>query len=491
VTPWSALWAVAASAAEPFEVQAEARALETLPTDFAVDPEGGTVGWGPALDTRLRLGARFAGPDETWRAELQGDVLSGQLAGATWALPSIDERGREANSAVSVSGLVPRKATLGGRLPWFDLEAGLTTASWGLGMVANDGATDPLFGRTDFGDRSLRVRMATAPFRQAGAPDGRLPLYLLVVGDRVVADDLARWSEGDRAYQGIVAALWVRDLAATDTRPGTRRAGVYGVVRDQVTGAGDHLRAQVLDAFTDWTWRPGRWYARLGAEGATTWGTTDAARSYLSPEGVRVGQSGLTVRTELGQDGWTLHLRGNYASGDATTDDDQVHDFRFDRDLDVGMVLFDEYVSALNLGAWRQATDPARAGLPPDGVDLLVDEGAFHAAAAVQPALVVQPATWLELRVGTVLAWSTSPVGFAYASFVNGGVPSNQLGVASAGRFLGSEFDWAIATRDQAFPSWRVRPSLELQVGHAWPGPSLQGGEGRIDHVLLAGRARY
>jgi hypothetical protein len=479
-----------ATAAEPgLDAEGELRAFETLPVDFPVDDAGGTLGWGPAVDTRARLRLHWTAPEGAWRAEAEGDAFSGQLFGDTWALPELDERGRAANDAVSAAGLVPRALTLGGRLPWFDLEAGLTTATWGLGLVANDGRTDPLFGRTDFGDRTLRVRLATAPFRSAAGPDGRLPLYVLVVGDRVVTDELARWSAGDRAYQAILATLLVRDLPALDGRAGTRRTGAYAVVRDQVSSTGEHLRAHVLDAFVDWTLRPGRWSVRLAGEGAWTFGSTDASRTYLSPEGVRVRQGGATVRTELGRGPWTAHLRGNWASGDTSTDDDVVSEFRFDRDLDVGMVLFDEYLSALNLAAWRSATDPARAADPPDGIDLLVDEGAFHGATALQPALVLNATPGLQVRVGGVFSWSTGPIANPYTSFVNGGVPSNQFGRSTGDRrWLGSELDWAIATRELPFTTWAVRPSLELQVGHAWPGAAL--GQDRVDLVLLAARAR-
>lgn len=489
--PWHGVAAAADDPDAGWATHGEVRALETLPTDFAVDGEGRTVGWGPALDTRLRGGAHWRSADGSWRGEAELDVLSGQLAGATWALPGLDERGRAVRDAATLAGVTPRKLLLGGRFPWFDLEAGLTAASWGLGMVANDGATDPLFGRTDFGDRSLRVRLATAPFADADGPGGRLPLYVLVAGDRVVADDLARWSQGDAAWQGIVATLYVDDLAAdADGRAGTRRAGAYGVVRSQRSADGDGLQAYVADGFGDWTFRPDGWSVRIGAEGALTSGQTDAARSYGSPDGVRIRQAGLTVRTALGRGPVTFHLRGNWASGDSTTDDAVVTDFRFDRDLDVGMVLFDEYLSALGLGAWRQATDPARAAEPPDGVDLLVDEGAFHAATALQPAVVLHPAPWLEARLGTVAAWSTSPIGTAYESFVNGGVPSGPGG-PTRGRWLGAEIDWALATRDAAVPGWVVRPSVELQVGHAFPGSAIATTARRVDSLLLAARARW
>ncbi|MEZ4241334.1 MAG: hypothetical protein R3F59_35290 [Myxococcota bacterium] len=218
------IWLCAAAQAQqpsPLVPRAELRVVETTPDRYPV-AEGQQLRWGPALDTRLRLGA-----DGQWgdgRIALEGDVFSGQLFGATWNLPALDERGRDANAALTAQGIVPRRASVGYRFPWFDVEAGLQTSAWGLGMLANDGEADPLFGRTDFGDRVLRLRFATR------LPDA--PLYFIVAGDRVVADELARWDDDDDAWQGILAALY-RGREVVEGHP--LELGVYGVARTQRT----------------------------------------------------------------------------------------------------------------------------------------------------------------------------------------------------------------------------------------------------------------
>lgn len=448
---------------------AELRVVETMPTEYAVAADGTTPAWGPALDTRLRLGGGVVVGD--LRGQIEGDVLSGQLVGQRWALASIDERGRDANDALSVAGVVPRTLRAGGRTPWFDLEAGLGTSGWGLGMVANDGATEPLFGRTDFGDRAVRVRIATAPFAGTG-PDGRLPLYLVVAGDVVVADDTARWSEGDRALQGVAAVLW---------HPDAEQAGIYGVVRRQTALDGAVTSVGVVDATADVTHGD----LRIAAEAAFVAGRTAVARTYAAPDGVAVRQGGLAVRTSYAAGPLTAHLRGALASGDSAADDARATDFRFDRDYDVGMVLFDEVQSSVDLAAYALATDPSLAELPPEGVETLAAEGAFHQAVAVQPAAEVAPMPWLSLRAGLVLAWSTAPIAQPYYTFRNGGVPTNAMDRTSDGRFLGSEVDWAIATREAAVEDWKLRPSAALQVGHAFPSVGYLGDVGRVDHVLL------
>ena len=50
------------------------------------------------------------------------------------------------------------------------VELGLVSSAWGLGMVANDGRTDPLFGRADFGDRTLRLRATHMPQQDGPSP---------------------------------------------------------------------------------------------------------------------------------------------------------------------------------------------------------------------------------------------------------------------------------------------------------------------------------
>lgn len=471
------IWAMAAHGAE-VDGHAEVRVVETMPGEIVVDDVGTTTGWGPAVDTRVRLGGGVRAGDR-WRAEVEADVLSGQLLGATWDMPDLDERGRETRRALTADGIVPREAFVGARLPWFDVELGLVTSNWGLGLVANDGATDPWFGRSDFGDRTFRARLATKPIQR-----GAYPLYVIVAADRVLADDLARIVDGDVAWQGVAAALYADDRTlAWGTAP--RRLGAYGVVRDQQGGLG-HLRAHVVDLYADWSWVPGP-VVRLAAEGAVVVGRTDVARTYAAPDELPVRQAGFVVQSSVGQARWTARLDAAYASGDAAPDDGVVNNFRFDRDYAVGMVLFDELAGALDLGALREATDPALAAYPPEGVETLAAEGAVHQAFALQPAVAVTPLDGIELRGGVVLAWSTAPIAQPFQTFRSGGAPTNHAGLPTTGRYLGTELDWAVATRE--VQGWRVRPQFELMGGHARPSRDLTTTRS-VNHLLLIGRIR-
>lgn len=479
---------VGLAAGAELEGAAELRAITTIPSAFALDPDGVTADWGPVLDTRLRLGGGVHHED-LLRADAELDVGSGQLAGTTWALADVDERDRHARDAVSLDGIVPRRALVGARLPWFDAELGLTTSQWGLGMVANDGATDPLFGRSDFGDRAIRARLATAPLQRAGE---RFPLFVIAALDRVVADDLARMWEGDVAWQGVAALLYADDLKRTDGTAAPRRAGLYGVRRHQQTDGRD-TDVWVVDGYGDVEVSAGSGAdVRVASEAALITGRTDAARSYNAPDGLAVRQVGWVVQSSVARSDRraAVHLNGAFASGDGSSDDDRVTDFRFDRDYAVGTALFEEVQGGLDLVAWAQASDSSVAAHPPDGVDTLAAEGAFHQAVAAQPAVQVAPLPWLDLAVGGVWAWSTGPIAQPFQSFRAGGVPTNGLGTATEGRFLGTELDWRVATRPAAVQDWALRPELALVGAHAFPSADLAGDAGRVDHLLLLGRLR-
>jgi len=179
---------------------------------------------------------------------------------------------------------------------------------------------------------------------------------------------------------------------------------------------------------------------------------------------------------------------GGGGGGDRTPEDDVLSDFRFDRDLNVGLVLFDEVLGTIDLQAVEAASDPEVSAVPTEGVENLAAEGAFRSAVALQPVVAAVPVHPLEVRLGAVFAWATGPISHPVQTFRNGGVPTNHLGDPATGRYMGTELDWALATVE---PDTPLRPSLELQGGHAWLSRSLSSGVRRVDHLLLAARLRW
>ncbi len=415
------------------------------PPDFVTDAEGVTVGQGPVADHRFRVALGLDA--DPWKVKTEWDLFSGQFAGDTWDLDvAIDARHREDLGITDIGSFLPRQAwvqTLAGPV---QVQLGLVTSHWGLGMVANDGAHDPLFGRAQFGDRVIRARVAASPNGPGTA------VTLVGAFDRVVSDDAAAMTDGQTAWQGVFAALATEDA---------NQGGVYMVLRQQTEADGvRQTMAGVLDLYGNVV------LAREGpdvvarAEAAGITGSTSRTRTY-EHETLQVLSGGALGAVGLADTRWTADFWGGWASGDGNPDDGATHDFSFDRDANVGLVLFDEIGGATEAQTYTHLIDPEHTGAPPDGADATVTEGSFRRAAFLQPVVDVKPADWLGLRLGYLAAWSTAPIANPYTSFRNGGTPTNAFGVETSGRFIGTELDAAL--RFGAPKTWKVRPELEVQ----------------------------
>jgi hypothetical protein len=466
----------AAALAAPPEFDGEVRLIGSLSPDVVVDADGTSTGQGPVLDSRVRLGLS----QELGRTALVGeiDLFAGQLLGDTWDLGvTDDDRHREAYGALELRGIQPRQLNIAYQNDLLGLQAGLVTSQWGLGLVASSGAVDPLFGRVDGGDRVVRARVGTLPVR---GDSGVLAVF--VAGDLVAADELAHLTRGQRALQGIAGALWQGS--------GSDDLGIYLVYRDQVEANGLATRAGVADVFVSVEVPAGSGAITVAGEAAGILGHTERAQTYGHPEGASVLSVGAAAHATYAaaEERFSVFLRGTYASGDGAPDDTAVHDFTFDPNHNVGMVLFDEVGAAIEAGTWRLATDPENTGQPPEGVDTLTTEGSFRRAVALQLAGEVRPVAWTRVRVGVMRAWSTAPIAQGFYSARNGGVPTTHHDLASTGRALGTELDAAVLVEAQG----AYKPAGELQVGHAFLSPDLAGpGPAGATLVLLTGRLRW
>ncbi len=450
-------------------------------TSANLDAEGTDLAQGPVLSHRLRLGLRY--PIKTWKLDTEWDLLTGQVLGDTWDIEGdLDERRRHELGGWTTAGHYARKLSLRGQ-PWgvVDTEIGLVTSHWGLGMVSNDGAHEPTFGRNDFGDRMLRARATSAPFHEL------VPLYLTVAFDRVVADDFARFSRGQAAWQGVFSALWRRDATA----------GIYVVRRRQHEELDDRLtRAWVLDAFADGHVALGDWDLQLAAEAATILGSTDRTLVYGSSDPMKIRSAGATALARLtGPEGrgWLL-LRGGWASADRNPYDDQANDFSFDRDFDVGMVLFDEVTGGIEAAASAQLTDPENVGKPPDGIEGLTTEGAFRRGSFLQPSVGWRPVEWFELRGGLTIAWTPVPFHQPFYTARAGGVLTNHHDQrATAGR-LGTELNGSAQLwgKPRYVSGQPLRLTGGVKGGLLWLGPALSGsGPDQVSHGIFWGRLEF
>ncbi len=463
----------------PFSTSGDLRWIGTLQDDFEVDAEGTTPGQRAWLSQRVRAGlvASFG----AWGFEVEGDALTGQLAGDTWSLGDVDLKLRDQHAALGWRGLRARKALVRGVVGDVLLEGGLTTSHWGLGLLANDGAHDTLFGRTDFGNTVLRGRATWMPSSQA---PGRTQSTLTGAVDLVMNDGIADIWQEQYAFQAIVAGL------QSTARGGEH--GFYTVFRQQWFRREERtLTVGVFDVYADHPVSLGDWTLRLRGEALAIVGSTDRATTYNSPIRTGVFQYGASGQATLVAPGeqFRFHVLAGTASSDGTPDGRWNGEFSMHPDFNVGLVLFDQLQAGIDAQTLPLLSDPMTTPKPPDGADVLVRDGSVHGVTYLQPVVQLEPATGFDLRLGTVLAWSNAAYAHPYYSFRNGGVPTNAWDQPTSSRYLGTELNWGLGYGRDVYKG--LTPSFDLQGGHLFTGGALAGGPQYIHHLMAVARVQW
>ena len=383
---------------EDGDLYGQTRFVASHLSDFAVDAEGTQLGQTAWFDARARVGATM--PFFLGTLDTEWEINAPQLFGDMWTIPGIeDERQRDAR----ILQILPRKLSITSQAGPYQVSAGLTTSHWGLGLLANDGAHPDWWGRSDFGDRVIRLRATRLPFSNK-APH-RAELFTTAAVDLVVSDDLGRLDAGQVAGQGILSALW--------RHKDRGQWGAYMVLRHQrERDRSRQTTALAADAFAQLYWDVGEWTLQTSAEAAVLLGNTNRATTYTSRSGQNVAQLGATGLMELQspEKRFTARLRAAYGTGDGQPDNGVASNFLFDRDFSAGTVLFDQFKGGVEAASYQQLIDPDVSGQPPDGADALVTEGAFQSAVFVQPAIALSPIPWNQIRLGASLFWSTAPM---------------------------------------------------------------------------------
>jgi hypothetical protein len=380
----------------------------------------------------------------------------------------------EADAATGAWGGIPAEALVGTRVPYPALQVlalrklyleytfaagvvrvGQQASSWGLGLVANDGAVDPEagdFGQKHFGDLTYRALFAVHPFLDTRGVWKAFELAL--AADLVVRDDTARFDTGDRAYQGVLTARFVKDDA--------HQAGLYAVYRSQRnvndTTGGGALDVFVIDAAAKWAFQRGHGRVfKLGFEAAGITGTTTLGRNENAAQ-LKVRQLGGALKASAHFGHTVVFFDAGYASGDQNPMDDRAENFRFDRDYKVGLVLFDQVL----------AYQSARAGVRA-GAELLGTGGAVTGAWYLFPRVKVSLSDWLDGFGGPLFAFSSGRLTDPVNTRLAGGTSLNFLG-GQPGFFLGTELDVGAQAR--------FRPVPELLLSVTGEGGVFLPGEG-------------
>lgn len=458
------------------KIGASLRLSETLVSWFPVDDVGTYVGPRP-FEMRLRVApeVHFKG----FGAVAEFDAATGAVAGNVPQTGIADR--------VPVPNFQPlelRQLLLEYKWQSGIFRVGQQTSSWGLGILANPGAKDAEageFGQQHFGNLTYRALLAGRPLFGLGG--NYRAFEVIAAADLIVRDNFADYSNGDRAFQGVLALRFKQD--------DDRYVGVYGVYRRQravgVTDGGRATDVFVIDVAAKWHFlkREDRQLS-VGFEAATILGTTTQTRA-IDAQISQVRQFGAAAKINYRYRSATVFLDWGYTSGDQNPYDDRVESFRFDRDYKVGLVLFDQVLAYQSARAGFRASDPNLTGLPPEGVQFLPTGGSVYNAWYLFPRVKYAFADWLDLYGGPLFAFSTAKLTDPFNSKVGGGSSINFLG-GNPGGYLGTELDIGLQGRWK--PHRLLTITATLEGGIFLPGDSFAQSNGANMGPVGLGRLR-
>jgi hypothetical protein len=486
-----------------FQLHGEYQARATEMSSFLLTPTattliahpgatGDSLGQNFFVNHWLRITPRFTVGD-TLTFVGQMDVVTGLVLGDTAHDTYTDYTPNDSYNGLK--NVQPRWLYLEWLTPVGLLRAGQQGEHWGSGILANDGDHPSTFGDYRYGDIMEELLFATKPFGKDS------PFVVAVAGGLVFRDSFARLTQGEHAWQGIVAALY---------QQGMNSLGVYGVYRYQthdLTSADplypytDKLEVGVLDAAGNFVLpipKPGAPAYFFGsAEAAIEYGTTNEERTIQMTQNgqttdvrayggsvaagfvlgahdpdprQRKAQAPMGSRPDL-YGKLVTQVEVGYASGDANPLDGVEHRFTFNPNHKVGLILFDEVMRFQTARAAVAAQDPNLVGpRPAPGLDLLPTQGGVSGAQYVYPTVVYRPLPNVDLKGGAVIAQTTADVVDPYR-LVTQGAYVNYQGGNPTRHDLGLELDVG--------GEWRVpldndlTLQLGLQAGVLLPGGAL------------------
>lgn len=478
------------------EYQLRYRVAKDLPLQPPVsgDARPGTLGQEQHLYHWLRLTPRLEFRDKLALVG-QIDVPRGLIVGDTTQFVGAD---RDPLDEQRWYGVSPRYLYLEWNSPIGVFRVGQQGSYWGMGLVANDGDHPSMFGDYRGGSLTERVLFATTPMGK------NTPLLLALAGDLVFRDNTASLLDGDRAFQGVLAAAW-------RTKPW--EIGLYGVVRHQARDS--VATTQDLTAFTesllvgvvDVT---AKFNAPIPATQAIVYGSLEAATIFGSTSLVRGAYANLLDPTAPREDerirsyggaailGAVRHtgqgadrygslvgeVEYGYASGDANPYDGTTRRFTFDPNHRVGLVLFDHVMRWASARASVIAGERSLVARPAPGLQLLPSNGGVFGASYLNPRFIYRPRSYLDLKGGVVIAQTTADLVDPFHAGALGNF-ANYRGGRAQKHDLGVELDAGIEGRihiDRA-----VTIQLGAEAGVLLPGHAFDDAEGNsLNNQVLA-----
>lgn len=287
--------------------------------------------------------------------------------------------------------LFVRRAWVEVYTPYVDLKLGRMASHWGMGLLANDGSCDTC----DYGDIVDRIQISTSaldPVRISFSIDTRAEGFI---------------NKDDDTHSLLLTGGYMHEVF---------KVGGYVRWTRQPSNKFNLLHGDIWGS------------AKLGplaieAEGLITWGRADT--TDIGVEDLRILSGGGALDATLGVSPWEAGFEIGVATGDKDATDNVWHTQRFDRDHDVGLLMFEHPLPQFQIGD---------AANPEDGPLGNVDTSEAVSYEGVSNALYLQPRFHFDilenLRTGiqVTLAWPVVPAAFGHTD----AVPRD---------FYGAEFD--------------------------------------------------
>jgi hypothetical protein len=363
------------------------------------------------------------------------------------------------------------------------LRIGQQGSHWGTGILGNDGNHPRLFGDYSRGGIAERILFATRPLGKDS------PLAVIAAGELIYRDVQADLIDGDRAWQGTLAALYGDE---------TNEVGLYGGLRrqrrdrqsiDAFTPYTESLDVVVLDSFARFALPTpeGSGFVLGEGEAAIVAGSTNYVRTpelaaRREDEKIRSWGGQITVgyaRVAHDEDRrWgdlVLSVEWGYATGDADPNDGVQRRFNFEPNHKVGLVLFDHVLAWTTARSAVNATDPSLVQRPNPGLQFYPSNGGVFGATYLYPTIVIRPKRWLDLKGAALLAQSTADMVDPYEFGVQGRI-ANARGGDPKRHDLGLELDAGFEVRMAVAQGATLQLGAEggvLFPGHAFDGPEV------------------
>jgi len=352
-----------------------------------------------------------------------------------------------------------------------EITLGHTTTQFGLGLVDADGDQPRWFGTPDRPATYERLELTSgtaASSLRVGASadvlfdDGRLSLS---GGDHLLRVALkASFAPSRNARLSLLARY--EGLAARDERGGARTflLDAAGSLRSPLRGRAGALFVEYEGAY------------RLGdVSEPTAFGAVGSDQTLAAlAVAVRAGFS-LEAERDLRRFARLVaSVEWGMASGDSDPTDDELHRFVMNPNHGVGMILFGEILRYKTSRAQALlATADARAGQA--RVEGLATRGGVAGATYLNPVLLVRPIEDLTLKLGAVIASSTTSV-VDPAALATRSVRRNFDGGAPRGRSFGTELDLGLEHVVPLDAPTLLRLTLEGAL--AFPGSAFDAADG-------------